>query len=138
MSDRREVGVLLLVRNLKRDKSTKGHGLNVVVPSVSDAEHVRHGLKQGPRVLFQPIGFLKEIRKQCRSSGMKIEARLLTCSSLIATQELDGKPCSIGTRNCRHPLQWPMRSIMQIRLKIRMNTEAMLRNCNESWRVGQW
>lgn len=59
---------------------------------------------------------------------------LLTCSSLMATQELDGKPCSIGTRNCRQPLQWPMRSIMQIRLKIRMNTEAMLRNCNELWR----
>lgn len=54
----------------------------------------------------------------------------------MATQELDGKPCSIGTRNCRHPLQWPMRSIMQIRLKIRIKTEAMLRNCNEWWRDG--
>lgn len=67
MSDRREVGLLLLVRNLKRDGSTKGHGLDSVIPSVSDAEHVRHGLEQGPRVLFQPIGFLEEIRKRCRS-----------------------------------------------------------------------
>lgn len=58
----------------------------------------------------------------------------LTCSSLIATHEFDGNPWSIGTRNCRHPLQWPMRSIIQIKLNMRMKTDAMLRNCvwNES------
>lgn len=47
----------------------------------------------------------------------------------MATHELGGKPCSMGTRNWRQPDQCPMRSIMQIRLKIRMNTLAMLRNC---------
>lgn len=52
-----------------------------------------------------------------------------TCSSLIATQELDGKPWSIGTKNWRHPLQWPISSIMQIRLNIRIKTDAILRNC---------
>ena len=53
-----------------------------------------------------------------------------TSSSLIATQLLRGNPCSMGTRNCRHPDQWPTSSIMQIRLNIRMNTEAMFRNWN--------
>ena len=56
---------------------------------------------------------------------------LLTCSSLMATHELLGNPWSIGTRNCRQPLQWPIRSIMQIRLKIRMNTDAIFRNCQQ-------
>jgi hypothetical protein len=58
-----------------------------------------------------------------------------TWSSLIATQELAGNPWSIGTRNCRHPDQWPINSIIQIRLNIRMNTLAMLRNCNEKFTV---
>ena len=58
---------------------------------------------------------------------------LPTCSSLMATQELGGNPCSMGTRNCRQPDQWPMSSIMQMRLKMRMKTLAMLRNC----KVGQ-
>ena len=53
-----------------------------------------------------------------------------TSSSLIATQLLRGNPCSMGTRNCRHPDQWPTSSIMQIRLNIRMNTDAMFRNWN--------
>ncbi len=47
----------------------------------------------------------------------------------MATQEFEGKPCSIGTRNWRHPDQWPMSSIMQIRLKMRMNTPRELMNC---------
>lgn len=49
----------------------------------------------------------------------------------MATQELLGNPWSMGTRNCRQPLQWPIRSIMQIRLKIRMNTDAIFRNCQQ-------
>ena len=48
----------------------------------------------------------------------------------MATQELEGKPCIMGTRNCRQPDQWPMSSIIEIRLKMRMNTDAMFRNCN--------
>jgi len=48
----------------------------------------------------------------------------------MATQEFGGNPCSIGTRNCRHPDQWPISSIIQMRLNIRMKTLAMLRNCN--------
>jgi hypothetical protein len=48
----------------------------------------------------------------------------------MATQEFDGNPCSMGTRNCRHPDQWPISSIIQMRLNIRMKTLAMLRNCN--------
>jgi len=51
-----------------------------------------------------------------------------TCSSLIATQVLDGNSWSIGTRNCRHPFQWPINSIMQMRLNMRMNMPATLRN----------
>lgn len=47
----------------------------------------------------------------------------------MATHEFDGNPCSIGTRNWRHPLQWPIRSIIQIRLKIRINTDAIFKNC---------
>ena len=48
----------------------------------------------------------------------------------MATQEFGGNPCSIGTRNCRHPDQCPISSIIQMRLNIRMKTLAMLRNCN--------
>ena len=51
-----------------------------------------------------------------------------TSSSLIATQLFDGNPWSMGTRNWRQPDQWPTKSIMQIRLNIRMNTDAMFRN----------
>lgn len=47
----------------------------------------------------------------------------------MATHEFDGKPWSMGTKNWRQPDQCPISSIMQIRLKIRMNTLAMLRNC---------
>ena len=43
-----------------------------------------------------------------------------TCSSSMATQESGGKPCIIGTRNCRQPDQWTMRSIMLSRLNIFM------------------
>ena len=51
-----------------------------------------------------------------------------TCSSLIDTHELAGKSCRKGTRNCRHPFQWPSRSIRQIRLKMRINIPATLKN----------
>lgn len=51
-----------------------------------------------------------------------------TCNSLIATHEFDGKPWSIGTRNCKHPLQWPINSIIQIKLKILIKTEAIFKN----------
>lgn len=67
----------------------------------------------------------------------------LTCNSLMATQELDGNPWSMGTKNCRHPDQWPMRSIMQIKLKMRMNTPRELMNwkevttlCQTDWLTG--
>lgn len=46
----------------------------------------------------------------------------------MATHEFDGKPCNIGTRNCKHPLQWPIKSIIQIKLNIRMNTDAIFKN----------
>ena len=46
----------------------------------------------------------------------------------MVTHESGGKPCSMGTRNWRQPDQWPMRSIMQIRLKIRMKTPSELMN----------
>ena len=49
----------------------------------------------------------------------------------MATQELGGKSCSIGIRNCKHPFQWPRRSIRQMRLNIRINIPAILRNCKE-------
>ena len=48
---------------------------------------------------------------------------------MIATQELEGNPCNIGTKNWRHPDQWPMRSIMEIKLKILIKTDAMFKNC---------
>lgn len=32
--------------------------LRAYSPAVTDAEHVRHGFEQRPRVLFQPVGFL--------------------------------------------------------------------------------
>ena len=51
-----------------------------------------------------------------------------TCSSLMETHELVGKSCSMGTRNCRQPFQCPISSIRQMRLKMRMNMPAMLRN----------
>ena len=54
---------------------------------------------------------------------------LLTWSSLIVTQESWGKPCSIGTRNMRQPDQWTIRSIMQIRLKIFINTPIDFKSC---------
>ena len=69
-------------------------------------------------------GGLQVIARDSRAS------RLLapTSSSLIATQLFEGNPWSIGTRNWRQPDQWPTKSIIQIKLKIRMNTEAMFRN----------
>ena len=73
--------------------------------------------------------------KQYRQSGRKIGFHISavpTSSSLIATQLFDGNPWSIGTRNWRQPDQWPTKSIMQIRLNMRMNTLAMFRN----WKRG--
>lgn len=57
----------------------------------------------------------------------------LSWSSLIATHELLGKPCNMGTRNWRQPLQWPIRSIIQIRLMIFINTDAIFKKytCND-------
>lgn len=48
----------------------------------------------------------------------------------MATHVSGGKSCNMGTRNCRQPFQCPSNSIIQMRLKIRMNIPAMLRNCN--------
>lgn len=28
-----------------------------------------------------------------------------TCNSLMDTHEFEGKPCNIGTKNCKQPLQ---------------------------------
>lgn len=93
---------------------------------------MRHGLEQCPRILLQPVRFLQwnsPFRYPLTARGVLPIWR--TCNSLMETQELDGKPCNIGTKNCKQPLQWPIRSIMQIKLKILMKTEAILRNCNQ-------
>ena len=50
----------------------------------------------------------------------------LTTMPLIDTQQLRGKSCSMGTRNCRQPSQWQSSSIMPMRLKIR--TTALARS----------
>lgn len=105
-------------------------------PAITYAQHMRHGLEQCPWILLQPIWFLQE--KQTIIYLRFLEGckdACITCNSLMDTQEFDGKPCNIGTKNCRQPLQCPIRSIMQIRLKILMNTEAMLRNCNQSYQM---
>ena len=52
-------------------------------------------------------------------------------SSLMTTQESRGKPWSIGTRNWMQPDQWAISIIRHIKLKIRMNTPAIFRNCNK-------
>lgn len=83
-------------------------------------------------LLGNPCYTFKEDNSDLSScGGLEFRRWLLTCSSLMATHELLGNPWSIGTRNCRQPLQWPIRSIMQIRLKIRMNTDAIFRNCQQ-------
>lgn len=46
----------------------------------------------------------------------------------MATHVLDGKSWSIGMRNCRHPFQCPINNIIQMRLNIRINIPATLRN----------
>lgn len=56
--------------------------------------------------------------------------KYITCNSLIATHELAGNACRLGTRNCKHPDQCPMSNIMQIKLKILINTLAMFKNYN--------
>lgn len=50
----------------------------------------------------------------------------------MATHVLDGKSCSIGMRNCRHPFQCPINSIIQMRLNIRINMPATLRNWHKT------
>lgn len=62
----------------------------------------------------------------------------ITCNSLMATHELAGNPCKLGTRNCRHPDQCPMSNIMHIKLKILMNTLAMFKNYNENKMIVIW
>ena len=47
----------------------------------------------------------------------------------METHELDGKPWSIGTRNCRQPDQCPMSNMIATRLKILMKTPSELKNC---------
>ena len=63
--------------------------------------------------------------------ALMVQSKLkdFTCNSLIATQELAGKPCSIGIRNCKQPDQWPMSNMMLTKLKIRMKTPSELKNC---------
>ena len=62
--------------------------------------------------------------------ALMVQSKLkhFTCNSLIATQELAGKPCSIGIRNCKQPDQWPMSNMMLTKLKIRMKTPSELKN----------
>lgn len=55
----------------------------------------------------------------------------LTLSSSIETQQSLGKSSNMGTRNCRHPFQWPRSNIRHIKLNIRMNFPATARNCNK-------
>ena len=56
----------------------------------------------------------------------------------MATQVSGGKSSSIGTRNWRHPFQWPISSITMIRFSIFMNNPAMLRNCNSKGKGKTW
>lgn len=63
-----------------------------------------------------------------RGTGLLLVAGTGTFNSLITTQEFEGKSCIIVTRNWRQPLQWPMSSMRQIRLKIRMKTSATSKN----------
>lgn len=105
---------------------------------ITNTEHMGHGFEQRPWVLFQPIGLLQTIARHLNSLLDTQKAlrqfgnflTLLTCNSLIATHELAGNAWSMGTRNWRHPDQCPISSIMQMRLKIRMKTLAILRNWN--------
>lgn len=48
----------------------------------------------------------------------------LTTMPLMDTQQLRGKSCSMGTRNCRQPSQWHSSSIMLMRLQMRMTALA--------------
>lgn len=53
---------------------------------------------------------------------------VLTVKLSIATHESSGKLSNIGTMNWRHPFQWPMSIIKQIKLKMRTAaTEDILR-----------
>lgn len=71
-----------------------------------------------------PLHWMTQAHYFCRRRW----ACMFTWSSLMETQVFGGKSWSIGTRNWRHPFQCPMRSIMAMRLKIRMNIPATLRN----------
>ena len=54
--------------------------------------------------------------------GLHQEA--LTTILLMDTQQSLGKSCSMGTRNCRQPSQWQSKSIMLIRLHMRITALA--------------
>ena len=85
------------------------------------------------QITVEPFAMVKRWewrRTQLVYAGLLSSSRP-TSSSLIATQLFDGNPWSMGTRNWRQPDQWPTKSIMQIRLNIRMNTLAMFRNWKE-------
>ena len=65
---------------------------------------------------------VKELKIEKKTNKNVNASCLITSNSLMETQESGGKPCIMGTRNCRHPDQCPTNSIMQIRLNIRMKT----------------
>ena len=66
--------------------------------------------------------------EKLKDKGRLFRGIKLTFNSLMVTQQSFGNPCNIGTRNCRHPDQWPINSIIHIRLKILMNTPIEFNN----------
>ena len=73
------------------------------------------------------LGILQETRTksvpqkaylQLRNKELFVDNIMFTVSLLLETQQCGGKPCSMGTKNWRHPVQCPTNSIMQIRLKV--------------------
>ena len=87
--------------------------------------HQRHNADQIENV-GKYVGKIRKLKRNAKYFGGVLD--FSTCSSLMATQELLGNPCSMGTKNWRQPDQWPMSSITQTRLKILMKTPNELKN----------
>ena len=117
----------------KHKKLEISPGTDYTLKSFPHAEQIQSEI-QSSWQLGQALAEVADTANMCTTCrSPKISSRQLpTSSSLIATQLFEGNPWSIGTRNWRQPDQWPTKSIIQIKLKIRMNTEAMFRN----WKAG--
>ena len=125
-----------LLRNTEKQPMSSKHkkleispGTDYTLKSFLHAEQKQSEIKSSWQ-LGQALVEVADTANMCTTCrSPKISSRQLpTSSSLIATQLFEGNPWSIGTRNWRQPDQWPTKSIIQIKLKIRMNTEAMFRN----------